>query len=401
MANKQIFRSQSGRQIPETNHVNRAGGAAYKFDAKLGLANLAATGCIGNTFYAHATDQLDDVLQLCAQNEPEFIGKVALYARESAFMKDMPALLCAHLSTRGEEGRAVLRRIFPRVVDNVKMLRNFVQILRSGKTGRKSLGTFPKRLVQEFLLSKDPDRLFRESVGQSPSMADVIKMVHPKPNDPVQQAFFGYLIGQEAEDKRFLPPLVQEFEYWKQDPRNREIPKIPVEMVTAYPLSTWQWKQLARNGGWHFTRMNLNTFARHGILDDSDLVSTLAAKLQNRELILKSRVFPYQTMVAYMNATDKIPRPLKVALHSALEIATQNVPSFPGRVIVFPDVSGSMNSPITGRRKGATSKVTCSDVAALFASTILRKNPDAMVVPVDTRAHPEVRLEPLDTIMTE
>jgi 60 kDa SS-A/Ro ribonucleoprotein len=52
------------------------------------------------------------------------------------------------------------------------------------------------------------------------------------------------------------------------------------------------------------------------------------------------------------------------------------------------DVSGSMQSPITGLRgKGSSSKVRCVDVAALFAAAILRRNPDSLVVPFDDKVH--------------
>ena len=93
-------------------------------------------------------------------------------------MKDMPALLLAVLSSmQGDEfGRA-----FGRIVRNGKMLRNFVQVMRSGATGRKSLGTRPKRLVQAWLEQAVDFEIMRAAVGNDPSLADVIKMVHPKP----------------------------------------------------------------------------------------------------------------------------------------------------------------------------------------------------------------------------
>ena len=73
------------------------------------------------------------MLELCVEIEAEFIAKTAVFCRERARMKDMPALLCAVLSVKD---RALLNAIFPRVVDNAKMLRNFVQIMRSGVVGR-------------------------------------------------------------------------------------------------------------------------------------------------------------------------------------------------------------------------------------------------------------------------
>jgi 60 kDa SS-A/Ro ribonucleoprotein len=53
------------------------------------------------------------------------------------------------------------------------------------------------------------------------------------------------------------------------------------------------------------------------------------------------------------------------ALQEAMEIAIENVPLIDGTVFLCPDVSGSMASPLTGHRAGATSAVRCIDVAAL------------------------------------
>jgi 60 kDa SS-A/Ro ribonucleoprotein len=49
-------------------------------------------------------------------------------------------VLCAALSVKDPQ---LLRTVFDRVIDDGKMLRNFVQVLRSGVVGRKSLGTVP------------------------------------------------------------------------------------------------------------------------------------------------------------------------------------------------------------------------------------------------------------------
>ena len=49
-----------------------------------------------------------------------------------------------------------------------------------------------------------------------------------------------------------------------------------------------------------------------------------------------------------------MPREVREALQDAMEIAIANVPAIDGKVYVCPDVSGSMHSPVTGHRKGAT-----------------------------------------------
>jgi 60 kDa SS-A/Ro ribonucleoprotein len=178
MVNTQLFQTIKGALLPAATARNAEQAPAYAFGPRHQLAQLAATGCLSRTFYANAEDQLDQVLALTQKLEPAFIAKTAIYGRESGHMKDMPALLAATLSVRDV---ALLSQVFSRVVDNGKMLRNFVQILRSGAAGRKSLGSRPKKLVQQWLLTATEKQLLNAAVGNTPSLADVVKMVHPKP----------------------------------------------------------------------------------------------------------------------------------------------------------------------------------------------------------------------------
>lgn len=129
MANKTLFKSLIGKLMPFTDAVNEEHAPAYALSPKQQLAQYGATGSLNTTFYASADKQLAKVLELCAEIDAEFIAKTAMFCRERGFMKDMPALLCAVLSVKD---RALLNAIFPRVIDNARMLRNFVQIIRSG-----------------------------------------------------------------------------------------------------------------------------------------------------------------------------------------------------------------------------------------------------------------------------
>lgn len=399
MANRSIFKSVIGRRLPKTDTVNEAGGQAYRFGPKHALAQYAATGCLNSTFYATAEQQLADVLALCDKVEPEFIARTALFAREKGYMKDVPALLCAALSVKGP---GLMAEIFDRVLDNGKMLRNFVQILRSGVVGRKSLGTLPKRLVLQWLESRDDEQLFAASVGQDPSLADIIKMVHPKPATPTRKELYAYLIGREF-DKAKLPEKARQYESFKarllKGETNVDAPDVPFQMLTSLDLTKEHWGRIAQNASWQMTRMNLNTFARQGVFEKAEMSEVIADRLRNRELIAKARAFPYQLMVAYLAGGEDVPAKVGESLQDAMEIAIENVPAIDGKVYVFPDVSGSMHSPLTGHRKGSTTAVRCIDVAALVAAAVLRKNPSAEVIPFESDVV-KVRLNPRDSVMT-
>lgn len=397
MANQSLFSFFRGKAAPRANTVNEAGGVAYQRSAKQALAQLVSTGCFNATFYADAREQLERVLALCQEVEPEFIARAALHARQEGAMKDMPALLCAVLSVRSP---GLLAEVFDRVINNAKMLRNFVQMMRSGVTGRKSLGTLPRRLIRNWLANRTEERLFTGSVGQSPSLADIVKLVHPKPATQERQAFYRYLLGHEHQAEH-LPGLVRDFEAFKAatDRDSLELPPVPMEMLTALRLSDRQWYQIAANANWQATRMNLNTFARHGVFQDATMVRLIAARLRNPELIAQARPMPYQLLVAYQNARSDLPAPLREALHDAMEISAASVPTVDGKVFVCPDVSGSMRSPLTGHRKGSTTQVRCIDVAALIAAAILRKNPDSRVIPFEEDVV-HLKLKPFDKILS-
>lgn len=393
MVNTQLFQSTPLPLLPWTNTRNEEGAPAYAFTPKHALAQYAATGCLNGTFYASAEVQLERLLALSGQVEPAFVARTAVYCRERGYMKDTPALLCAVLSVLGPE---LLPRVFHRVIDNGRMLRSFVQILRSGAVARRSLGTLPKRLVRQWLEARGEDTLFRDSVGQSPSLADIIRMVHPKPGTPQREALYGYLLGRPYRAEA-LPALVAEYEAFKSNP-SRPVPEVPFQLLTSLPLSTEAWVQIARQAPWHMTRMNLNTFARHGVFNHRGLDKLVAKRLADPEAVRRARVFPYQLLAAWLSSGEQVPGCVREALQQAMEVALQNVPRVEGKVYVCVDVSGSMHSPVTGERGSATTKVRCVDVAGLVAAAVLRRNPGAEVIPFEHQVVP-LTLRAQDTVM--
>lgn len=421
MANKNLFRSMTAGG-PQVDTVNEAGGVAYSLSDKAALAQLVCTGTFNNTFYSDAETQLKKVIELSEKVSTKFLSQLAVYARRDAYMKDSPAVLCAVLAKRDI---STLKSIFPTVIDNAKMIRNFCQVLRSGAVGRKSFGSAAKKLVQTWIVNRKPDQLFRDIVGNDPSLSDVIKMVHPRPKNKVQEFMFGYICGnvevsvdggkvkaiKNLSDKKTekikaenIPEIVKEFEIFKAKKLAGEItnstPDVPFQMLTALNIGEKEWKEFAINGSWTFTRMNLNNFQKYGVFKDSEMVKKIADRLSNPAEVRKSKIFPYQLLTTFKSISSEIPTKISNALQDAMEIAVENIPEIEGKKIyVCIDTSGSMGSAVTGNRGGGTTATTCVDVAALIASAILRKNQDAEVIPFDTSVH-HVNVNPRDSIMT-
>jgi 60 kDa SS-A/Ro ribonucleoprotein len=144
-------------------------------------------------------------------------------------------------------------------------------------------------------------------------------------------------------------------------------------------------------------RQNLNTFLRHGVFENPAALGRAVATLRDPERITRARVLPCQLMVAGESVDAAVPAAVREALDAALELAVANLPRVEGSVAVCPDVTRSMTGPVTGIRKGATSRVRHIDVAALVAAAMLRANPHALVLPFEHEVR-EVALDPTSTI---
>ena len=395
MASKDLFSSSRG-EMADTK--NRAGGVAFKMSDKHELAQYALTGTFNTTYYARPLkSELDRVLELVkrvGKEDPEFIAKLAVYARQEGLMKDTPAFMVAFLATIDTK---LMERVFPKVINNGKMLRNFVQMIRSGQLGRKSLGSAPKRAVLNWLESRSDDQIFFSTIGNDPSLADVIKMVHPKPKTKSRAALYGYILGKEH-DAEALPETVKKFEAFKKD-NSGEQPSVPWEFLTGLPLETKHWKAIARDMRFLGTIKNLNTLERHGVFKDQEFVDLVAKRVKDVSQIQRANVLPYQVMAAYLNSKGSVPNKIVDALHDAMEAAISNVPELQGETLIAIDTSGSMHSPATGYRGSATSKMTCRDIAALFGASVLRKNPSAKLITVSSNVV-QPKVSGRDTVLT-
>ncbi len=422
MPNKSVFPLKL-KQIKMADSKNSAGGNAFISESAHALAQIACTNCFNGTFYASAEANLELAKQFARQvlkENPEFVAKVALYSRENGYMKDMPAFLTVMLS----DHPYLFNKVFPKVVDNGKMLRNVIQMARSGACGRERnmSGHMYRNAIQNWFASRNSEQIFKASIGNDPSMRDILRMARPKPENAEKAALYAYLVGAKFDDKenvfvsnsprnekkevsrlhKFsdLPPIVQQFETFKKT-HNGEIPNVDFRMLDSV-LSKDElkqlWRRTAQNANWTMTRMNLNNFEKYGVFEDKSLLSTVAARLRNREEINKARAFPYQLLMAY-NAAVSVPVEIKDALQDALEIATENVPKFSGKIYLCIDTSGSMQHPVTGDRGSVTTNVRCIDVAGLFASCILRKNTSATVIPF-AESVKSATLNSRDTVLT-
>lgn len=374
-------------QSNKVNTTNESGGTAYAMTHQHALAQYAVTGMLDGYLHIDGQTQLSRIIEMAEKCSNKYVAQVAVYAHEKGFMKDTSALLLGYLM---KKDRGLFNAIFKRVITNGRMLRTFVQIIRSGIFGNRSFGTNAKRQIQDWLNSASDKTIINASIGNSPSLKDVIFMVHPKAPNENRNQLYRWVCNMDYDESK-LPEQLQKYLQLKRNPESAEtLPDVPFQMYTSMGLTAEGWKHIAMNATWNQTRMNLATFGRHDVLSDPTMSAYIAEKLTSRRDILGSKAMPYSIFSAYK--ASNFSTEIKKALNIAAIISLENVPEIEGRTVIAIDISGSMT-----QRLNMKSDITCMDVAALFAAALNFKNPNTDVILFNTNARRYVPRE--NTIM--
>jgi 60 kDa SS-A/Ro ribonucleoprotein len=390
---KSMFSGGGTATLVRADTTNLAGGLAYTSEAPVALAKFLVCGFLSNTYYANAEDQLATLTDLAAKCEPSFVACASVYAREVGKMKDMSLVGLGLLRKSSKEH---YKQVFARVCSDGRMLRGFITLIRSGLFGSKNLVNSDRKLIQAWFDSRTDKQIWDDSIGNNPSIQDVVNLAHPKPNTPEKEAMLRYVMkGEETQD---LNPLVTAFEQWKKEPAGA-LPDVPYLRLSTFTLTPPQQEQLAFKMTWNQLRQNLNSLVKKGGITEGN-VDAVCEKLARESLVLRSGVLPYAIYTTLLNLPQNttVEKKLWDAMSTALDFSVQNVPKLPENTVIAIDVSGSMGSRLSS--KNVNGGISCAQVAMLMACSILKNNPYAMVLTFDTTCKKVLTLNSKDTIMT-
>lgn len=401
MANKNMFSNHStdrgSATVQKADTRNPAGGLAYKLSPRQALAQIAAVSMMGNSFYQNSEEIFNALVVLASHpdNTDEFIAKAAIYARQNGYMKDTAAILTAMLHARKSP---YFEQAFNGAIDSPRVLRTFVQIVRSGRLGRTSLGATGKRAISGWFNRKSPHALIRGSVGNDPSLHDVIYLAHPKPENAEKGAVIGYLAGKVPGTDEQLPSFIRQYEKFRAKPGKTLPEGIPFRMLTDLELTDAQWRQIGY--GMSITELvyNLSTLDRHNAFKDEAFVEHVVERLMDHKAIADQKIMPHTLMNAYFSGDA--PMAVKGALDHAIIMSLDNIPYLGENIVIAVDVSGSMVAPINGQYasfSGSGRVVRAIDVASLFAAAIRMRYPNAKILQFDTSTR-ELNLNLSETI---
>jgi hypothetical protein len=362
---KGVIKSKKGRK-PDTLTYNQ--GAGYSREAKSELFLLAVTNMVSeNTFYENGKNRDERFVKLIRQvalEDPDWLARFVPYLRDTMNMRSASIVMAA------ETVRAKLTTPVPAsVIHNRTIIDSAIK--RADEPAEmigywmseygKNLPQPVKRGIADAVQRVYNERSLIKYDGGDKAIrfADVIELVHPEPKASWQGHLYGYAIDarhkrEDAQGKLDGLLKVQA----NQDALALEGDAFRAAFSAGFVDAaglTWEqasskygkldarfWESMIPNMGIFALVRNLRNFEEAGISKDAqNLVRT---KLSDPETIRKSRMFPLRFFTAFV-ALNSLTYGRE--LEEAIDLATSNVPSLPGRTLILVDLSGSMDQPLS------------------------------------------------------
>ena len=338
------FRSNA---TPVRNHENAP---AYPLTPAQELYAAVATAALSDQFYESADTRLARLRELVARSDPQFVARLAVYAREQLYLRSVPLVLAVELA-RLHRGDNLVSRLVARVVQRAdeipELLAFYAQA--NARTGVKTLGRLSKQVRHGLALAFNKFDAYQlakyDRDGAAVRLRDALFLVHPKPRSEAQQAVFDQLVAGT------LPvPYTWETElsaagqvaYTSPDERQAAIAR------------TWQTLVASRRLGYMALLRNLRNLLEANV--NAETLALTCATLADAGQVARARQLPFRFLAAYREVlaleVGAAP-PVLAALEAAIGGSARNLRGFGAdtRVVVACDVSGSMQQPISPRSK--------------------------------------------------
>lgn len=338
------FRNQTA---PVRNHENAP---AYPLTPAQELYAAVATAALSDQFYENADARLARLRALVAQNEPQFVARLAVYAREQLYLRSVPLVLAVELA-RGHCGDNLVSRLVARVVQRAdeipELLACYAQA--NGRTGTKTLGRLSKQVQRGLALAFNKFDAYQlakyDRDGLAVRLRDALFLVHPTPRGAAQQAVFNQLVAGTL-------PVPYTWET-KLSAAGQVAYPSPAERQAAL---TRTWETLVASGrlGYMALLRNLRNLLEANV--SAETMARAAATLADPGQVARARQLPFRFLAAYREvlALDAgRTAPVLAALEAAIGSSARNLRGFgpATRVVVACDVSASMQKPISPRSK--------------------------------------------------
>lgn len=347
---------------------NAEGGLSFAMNAKTRLYTQVASALVGEqTYYKSASEkdsELISTLREVIAIDPEFVLKLAYYTRSKLYLRSVTTLMLNELANSGisvPDSRKYVASCIQRPDDMTELVS--LALNRNGKKGK--LPMLIKNGVRNAFPKFDAYQLGKYNRNGNVKLRDVMFLTHPKPNNDSQKIVWSKLIDGTLET--------------------------PVTWETQRSAGLMTWPEVLRNvfhkGGKTNNYMaiirNLRNLVSSGLTSED--MGLLCQMIQDENAIRYSKMLPFRYMSAYSELRNcdfqgRDISDLYEALENAVNISVCNVDKLPGTTVVAIDVSGSMDSKISGN-----STVNAGQIATMLGMMSRSLCEDPRVVLFNTR----------------
>jgi|CXWL01.1.fsa_nt_gi 60 kDa SS-A/Ro ribonucleoprotein len=374
---------------------NAAGGYTFVTSNWQRLDRFLIIGSDAPTYYigkkALTTQNVDNLASCVKEDGVRVVNRIVEISDSGRALKNDPALFalafCA--SSDNKEVKKAALSALPKIARTGTHLLHFVDYVEGFRGWGRSLS----QAIADWYTSKKADSLAYQVVKYQSrdgwSQKDVIKLAHPKTDDPAKDAVIRWIIsgmeGCKATERTFkdrrsgkqitqeiprrdkdLPELIVGFEKAKKASKDSEIVKLirdyklPREAVpTEFLNSIKVWDVLLQDMPLTALTRNLAKMTSIGLIEPgSDAAKLVVSKLSDQDYIKQSRLHPMAILVAlrmYARGHGEkgslswkpVTRVIDV-LDAAFYKAYGNVTPTGKSLLLSLDVSGSMGSSAAG-----------------------------------------------------
>ena len=338
--------------------TNKEGHAAYSMKDKDRLVTQILTSFFSEPkFYGNNDSEIIETAKKIAESEPEFIAKLAAFARREFNMRSVSHILAAILAHE-PKGKEYIRRLVPAVVvradDMTEILSAYLHYF--GKPIPNSL----KKGINDVFTKQDEYSLAKYKGEQnSLKMRDLPRICHPVPKTAEQSDLWKRLIAGEL-----------------------QIPYTWETELSAKGNTKEVWESLIDSGkvGYMALLRNLRNIINAAPGNIGKVYETISDPGQVR----RSRQLPFRFLSAHKeleevpNATSKV----FDALEAAIETSVENMPRIAGKTAIVVDVSGSMNSLVSNK-----SKMICAEIGLMLGVVAARICEESIFLTFDTKLY--------------
>ncbi|AZB01530.1 TROVE domain-containing protein [Chryseobacterium joostei] len=340
--------------------LNYEGAKAYVMTPAEELYSAVVTTGLSNITYEKGNERLERIQSLIKKNDPEFVAKLAVYARKDMYLRSIPLVLATELA-REASGSDLVSKTVDGVVqraDEITELLAYYQ-LANERTETKKLNRLSKQIQKGLIKSFnkfDEYQFAKYNRKGEVTLKDALFLVHPKAKNENQQTIFNKIAGDVLE-----VPYTWEVElsvlgqkkYTDQEEREQ-----------AFKIK-WEELIFSNKLGYMATLRNLRNILEAEV--SADAMNKICRYLADEKAVIHSKQLPFRFLAAYRELkTIDSPYLSSVleALENAVVVSAQNIKGFGFNtsVVIAADVSGSMQKKVSPK-----SKILLYDIGLLMS----------------------------------